>query len=76
MEYFSASLSVLELMKKFEKLYHKIDKKLQVRYRKDFASRLKQARQILELTHCKTPPDLLQYFLLRIECSQRMAFRV
>lgn len=50
MEYFSASLSVLELMNKFEKLYHKIDKKLQAGYRKDFANRLKHARQALGLT--------------------------
>ena len=50
MEYFSASLSVLELMKKFEKLYHKIDKKLQARYRKDFANRLKRIRKDLRLT--------------------------
>ena len=35
MEYFNASLSVLELTKKFEKLYYDIEKKkLQSRYRK------------------------------------------
>ena len=50
MEYFSASLNVLELMNKFEKLYHKIEKNVQVRYRKEFAARLKQARQALGLT--------------------------
>ncbi len=50
MEYFNASLSVLELMNKFEKLYYEIDKKLQVRYRKEFANRLKQIRKDLKLT--------------------------
>ena len=50
MEYFSASLSVLELMNKFEKLYYDIEKKIQMRYRKDFANRLKRARQALGLT--------------------------
>ena len=50
MEYFSASLNVLELMNKFEKLYHKIEKNIQGRYRKEFAARLKQARQALGLT--------------------------
>ena len=50
MEYFSASLNVLELMNKFEKLYHKIEKNVQGRYRKEFAARLKQARQALGLT--------------------------
>ena len=50
MEYFSASLSVLELMNKFKNLYRDIEKKIQVRYRKDFASRLKQIRQDLKLT--------------------------
>ena len=50
MEYFSASLSVLELMNKFEKLYSDIEKKIQVRYRKEFGYRLKQARQALGLT--------------------------
>ena len=50
MEYFSASLSVLELMNKFEKLYCDIEKNIQVRYRKEFGNRLKQARQALGLT--------------------------
>lgn len=50
MEYFNASLSVLELMNKFEKLYSDIEKKIQVRYRKDFGTRLKRARQALGLT--------------------------
>lgn len=50
MEYFSASLSVLELMNKFEKLYCDIEKKIQVRYRKEFGNRLKRARQALGLT--------------------------
>lgn len=50
MEYFSASLSVLELMNKFKNLYRDIEKKLQVRYRKDFAGRLKRIRQDLKLT--------------------------
>lgn len=50
MEYFSASLSVIELMNKFEKNYCDIEKKIQVRYRKDFGNRLKQARQALGLT--------------------------
>ena len=34
MEYFNASLSVLELTNKFKKLYYDIEKKLQSRYRK------------------------------------------
>ena len=50
MEYFSASLSVLELMNKFEKLYCDIEKKIQMRYRKEFANRLKCARQASGLT--------------------------
>ena len=50
MEYFSASLSVLELMNKMKKLYQKIDKKIQERYRKEFGARLKQTRQDLGLT--------------------------
>ena len=50
LEYSSASRSVLELMNKFKKLYCEIEKRLQVRYRKDFANRLKQARQALGLT--------------------------
>ena len=50
MEYFSASLSVLELTNRLEKLYYDIEKKIQVRYRKDFGNRLKRARQALGLT--------------------------
>ena len=50
MEYFNASLSVLELMSKLEKLYCDIEKKIQVRCRKEFGSRLKRARQALGLT--------------------------
>ena len=50
MEYFSASLSVLELMNKFKNLYREIEKRIQVRYRKDFASRLKRIRKDLNLT--------------------------
>ena len=50
MEYFNASLSVLELMSKLEKLYSDIEKKIQVRYRKEFGNRLKRARQALGLT--------------------------
>lgn len=50
MEYFNASLSVLELMSKLEKLYFDIEKKIQVRYRKEFGNRLKRARQALGLT--------------------------
>ena len=50
MEYFSASLSVLELMNKFKALYREIEKKTQVRYRKEFANRLKRIRQTLGLT--------------------------
>lgn len=59
MEYFNASLSILELMNKFEKLYHDIEKKLQVRYRKEFGTRLKKARQALGLTQ-KQVGDLIQ----------------
>ena len=50
MEYFSASLSVLELMNKFKILYRNIEKKIQVHYRKEFANRLKQIRQDLGLS--------------------------
>lgn len=50
MEYFSASLSVLELMNKFEKLYYEIEKKIQSRYRTEFANRLKGIRKNLGLT--------------------------
>lgn len=59
MEYFNASLSVLELMNKFEKLYYDIEKKLQARYRTEFATRLKLARQALGLTQ-KQLGDLVQ----------------
>ena len=50
MEYSNASNNILELINKFEKLYCDIEKKLQEHYRKDFANRLKQARQTLGLT--------------------------
>lgn len=50
MEYFNASLSVLELISKFEKLYSNIEKKIQACYRKEFGSRLKQGRKSLGLT--------------------------
>ena len=53
MEYFSASLSVLELMNKFKQLYFEIDKKIQIRYRKEFGSRLRRLRQDLGLTQAK-----------------------
>ena len=50
MEYFNASISVSDLMNQFEKLYSDIEKRIQVRYRKDFGTRLKRARQALGLT--------------------------
>ena len=50
MEYFNASLSVLELTNKFKKLYYDIEKKLQARYRTEFANRLKRIRKTLGLT--------------------------
>lgn len=50
MEYFSASLSVLELTNKFKKLYYDIEKKLQSRYRTEFANRLKGIRKNIGLT--------------------------
>lgn len=50
MEYFNASLSVLELTNKFQKLYYDIEKKLQSRYRTEFANRLKGIRKTLGLT--------------------------
>lgn len=50
MEYFSASLSVLELTNKFKNLYRETEKKIQVHYRKNFAARLKQIRQDLGLS--------------------------
>ena len=59
MEYFSASLSVLELMNKFKQLYSEIEKKIQVRYRKEFGSRLRCLRQDLGLTQAKFG-DLVQ----------------
>lgn len=49
-EYSSASNDVLKLMNKFKNFYCDIEKKLQERYRKDFANRLKHARQALGLT--------------------------
>ena len=49
MEYFNASLSVLELTNKFEKLYYDIEKQLQSRYRTEFANRLKRIRKNLGL---------------------------
>lgn len=59
MEYFSASLSVLELMNKFKQLYSEIEKKIQVRYRKEFGTRLRRLRQDLGLTQAKFG-DLVQ----------------
>ena len=59
MEYFSASLSVLELMNKFKQLYSEIDKKIQIRYRKEFGTRLRRLRQDLGLTQAKFG-DLVQ----------------
>ena len=59
MEYFSASLSVLELMNKFKQLYCEIEKKIQVRYRKEFGTRLRRIRQDLGLTQAKFG-DLVQ----------------
>ena len=59
MEYFSASLSVLELMNKFKQLYSEIDKKIQIRYRKEFGTRLRRIRQDLGLTQAKFG-DLVQ----------------
>ena len=59
MEYFSASLSVLELINKFKQLYSEIEKKIQVRYRKEFGSRLRCLRQDLGLTQAKFG-DLVQ----------------
>ena len=50
MEYFSASLSVLELTNRLEKLYYDIEKRLQSRYRNEFANRLKRIRKTLGLT--------------------------
>ena len=59
MEYFNASLNVLELMNKFKNLYCEIETKLQVRYRKEFGIRLRQARQALGLTQ-RQLGDLIQ----------------
>ena len=59
MEYFSASLSVLELINKFKQLYCEIEKKIQVRYRKEFGNRLRRIRQDLGLTQAKFG-DLVQ----------------
>ena len=50
MEYFSASLSVAELINKFKTLYCRIDKNIQARYRKEFGTRLKRIRKDLELS--------------------------
>lgn len=59
MEYFSASLRVLELINKFKTLYCEIEKKIQIRYRKEFANRLKHVRQETGLTQ-KQLGDLIQ----------------
>lgn len=59
MEYFNASINVLELMNKFKNLYCEIETKLQDRYRKEFANRLKKARQALGLTQQQLG-DLIQ----------------
>ena len=59
MEYFSASLSVAELINKFKTLYCRIDKNIQARYRKEFGNRLKQGRKALGLTQ-KQFSDLIQ----------------
>ena len=59
MEYFSASLSVLELMNKFKQLYSEIEKKIQVSYRKEFGTRLRRLRHDLGLTQAKFG-DLVQ----------------
>ena len=59
MEYFSASLSVLELMNKFKQLHSEIEKKIQIRYRKEFGNRLRRIRQNLGLTQAKFG-DLVQ----------------
>lgn len=50
LEYFSAGLDCVELAEKFAKLYFELEKKIQDRYRKEFATRLKQARQSAGLT--------------------------
>ena len=58
-EYFNASLSILELINKFKQLYCDIEKKIQIRYRKDFAQRVKHLRQESGLTQ-KQLGDLVQ----------------
>lgn len=45
LEYFTASLRILELMDKVRKKYYEIEKMIQERYRKELADRLKQMRQ-------------------------------
>lgn len=44
LEYFTAGLDCIELEDKFAKLYYALEKQIQERYRKEFTTRLKQAR--------------------------------
>lgn len=50
LEYFTATLEVVELSDKFAKLYYELEKQIQERYRREFAARLKQARQAAGFT--------------------------
>lgn len=44
LEYFTAGLDCVELADKLAKLYYELEKQIQERYRKEFTTRLKQAR--------------------------------
>lgn len=50
LEYFTATLDCVELADKLAKLYYGLEKRIQERYRRDFAARLKQVRTAAGLT--------------------------
>ncbi len=49
-EYFTADLDVMELVNKFADAYLELEKYIQKRYRQEFATRLKKARESVGLT--------------------------
>ena len=59
LEYFTAGLDCIELEDKFVKLYYALEKQIQERYRRNFAARLKKARQAAGLTQ-KQLGDMIQ----------------
>lgn len=58
-EYFTANLSTMELMEKFKNAYYTLEKKIQKRYREEFAARLKRARLAAGFTQ-KQLGDMIQ----------------